>query len=84
MSRVLERLDDYRPLLGAVLADPPEEDLRTRYVGTELVLCGGEGSGCTRAIVARGSLDIELTLELVDDEGWSYLQPWHYCPEHRP
>lgn len=81
---ILERLDDYRPIFDAVMADPPNEDLLARYHGCELIICGGNDSTCNRAVIARGPLCIELTLELVDDEGWSYDRPWHYCPEHRP
>lgn len=79
MTRIVERLDDKRPLLAAILADPPDTALLARYRGTELVDCAAE---CTRAVIATGPLDIDLTLELVDDEGWSYRAPYHYCPDH--
>lgn len=82
--RVLERLDDYRPLYDALMAEEPGGELLTRYHGTELIVCGGTANTCRRAVIARGPLDIELTLELVDEEGWSYDRPWHYCPEHPP
>jgi len=81
MTRVLERLDDYRPLLDAVTAEPPDKELQARLRGTELIQCGDGNTGCNRAVVAYGPLDIDLTCELAD-EGWSYAQPWHYCPEH--
>lgn len=82
MTRILERLDDFRPLLAAILADPPNEDLLARYHGTEMVNCWAKDEGCTRAVIARGPLDITLTLELVDDEGWCYAAGRHYCPDH--
>jgi len=82
MSRILERYDDYRPLMEQVMAEPPDEDLLARYNGTELVQCWGEDQSCTRAVVARGPFDIALMLLLVDDEGWAYHDGKHYCPVH--
>lgn len=79
----MERLDDYRPLYEQIMAAPEGSELLARYAGTELVQCGDGTSSCTVAVVARGPRGIELTLELVDDEGWTYAAPWHYCPSHR-
>lgn len=80
MTRILERHDDKGPFLAAIMASPPGADLLARYRGTELVDCPADG--CVRAVIATGPLDIELTLELVDDEGWQYRAPYHYCPDH--
>lgn len=77
MSRIIEILDDYRPLMDAVNTDP---EVRDRYRGTELFDCPGDG--CTRAVLAWGPRDATLMLELVDDAGWNYLDGAHLCPEH--
>lgn len=81
-KRIMERHEDVGPLLAAFFADTLPPEVMARYRGTELIQCGGDPSSCTRAIIAHGPLDMQLTLELVDDEGWSYERPWHYCPEH--
>lgn len=81
MTRVLERLEDFRPLYDTLMGGDASPELRARYRGTELIQCG-DGTRCLRAIIARGPLDMDLTLELVDDEGWAYHAPWHWCPQH--
>lgn len=83
MTRIVERFDDYRPFYDRVMAEPEGSAVVARYRGTELVQCFGAGETCTRAVIAVGPLDMALTLELVDDEGWVYCQGRHYCPEHR-
>ena len=80
-TRIVERLADYRPLFDALMAEPADERLRARYAGTELVDCTAQG--CWRAVIVAGRLDIAVTLELVDDEGWAFIEGWHWCPDHR-
>ncbi len=82
MTRIVERLNDKGPLLARIMAEGADPALLARYRGTELVDCPAEG--CTRALIATGPLDIELTLEIVDGEGWTYSAPFHYCPGHGP
>lgn len=82
MRQILEVLDDYHPIYEAVMADPPNVALLLRYRGCELIVCGGNDSTCVRAAIVQGPFDMELTLTMVDELGWSYVNPWHYCPEH--
>jgi hypothetical protein len=83
MSRIMQRLDDYRPLAAQVKAAEPGDEILCRYHGTELVQCWGDDQRCTRAVIATGPLDVGLTLELVDEEGWVFVNGRHYCPQHR-
>jgi hypothetical protein len=83
VNRIIERLDDYRPLAAQVKAAKPGDEILCRYHGTELVQCWGDDQGCTRAVIATGPLDMGLTLELVDDEGWVFAKGRHFCPQHR-
>jgi hypothetical protein len=83
VSRIVERLDDYRPLAAQIRDAPSGAEILCRYHGTELVQCWGENQGCIRAVIATGPLDIGLTLELVEDEGWVFAHGRHYCPQHR-
>lgn len=81
MSRVVEELADFNPLLKRMQLRPPDPVLHRKYRGTELITCPAEG--CTCGVVVAGPLDIEVTLELVDNLGWVYARPRHYCPAHR-
>lgn len=82
MSRVLQRLDDYRPLLAAVTSSEALPYLRASLRGTELVDCTVDG--CHRAVIVSGPQDVETMLELADDEGWALMDNQWRCPAHHP
>lgn len=82
MSRIIERLEDYRPFYDAVMAAPDDSEMVLSLRNTELVICFG--TDCNRAILARGPLDYDLALELVDYEGWIYFDGKYYCRRHHP
>jgi hypothetical protein len=82
MSRVVEIVEDVRPLMAAVCDDPdPPQQVKERYAGTDLIPC--HELGCTRAVVVTGpASDTAVLLDVVDDAGWSFHDGGYYCPQH--
>lgn len=79
MSRILRRLDDYRPLYQLVMAAPQDHDIVQLYRGTALIKC--RAADCTCAVIVIEPLTTEVIMELVD-EGWAYNQGKMYCLSH--
>jgi hypothetical protein len=78
VTRIVERLEDYRTLLALLLAKDASPVLLARYRGTELINCTREG--CHRAVIVTAPQDVVIMLELVDDDGWSMVEGLWRCP----
>lgn len=50
----------------------PTREEMSALRGTSLTSCARESGGCGRAVVVSGAEDVDVLLELVDDEGWTF------------
>lgn len=71
MTRLLELLDDYRPVIEAAQRARDAGDLGelARFQGSTLITC--TRADCHRAAVVTGERDVEALAELIAYHGWT-------------
>lgn len=81
MTRLIEQLDDFRPVIEAAQKAHDAGDLGdlARFQGSSLITC--TRPDCYRAAVVSGERDVQALTELIAFHGWTVRDSKLLCPQ---